>query len=166
MTLTHIGPDGRPKMVDVSAKAVTRRRASAAGYLELCQECAKALEDGNGLNKGDPFSLARIAAINGVKHVANLLPLAHPLTLDAISIDHHWDATKKRAWLCVEVSCESRTGVEMEAIIGVSIGLAGLYDILKAISHEMTLGPIRLLKKEGGRRGTIIAPWPDCPWSE
>jgi cyclic pyranopterin phosphate synthase len=164
MTLTHLDSDGRPKMVDVSEKAVTRRKASAAGYLELGRECAEALENGAGFHKGDPWSLARIAAISGVKHTSHLLPLAHPLPLEAVSIDQHWDALNRRAWLFVEASCESRTGVEMEAIVGVSVGLAGLYDALKAISHEMTLGPIKLLKKEGGRRGTIVAPWPECPW--
>jgi cyclic pyranopterin phosphate synthase len=163
MALTHIDSDGRPKMVDVSEKPITRRRASAAGYLELCPECADALASGSGL-KGDPWSLARISAISGVKQTANLLPLAHPLTMDAINVDHHWDETARRAWLKVDVSCEARTGVEMEAIIGVSTGLAGLYDVLKALSHQMELGQIKLLKKEGGRRGNVIVSWPECPW--
>ena len=163
MTLSHFDSEGRPRMADVSAKAITRRVASAAGYLELCQECAEALINGNG-PKGDPWSLARISAISGVKHTARLLPLAHPLAIDAINIDHQWIEANRRAWLLVEVSCESRTGVEMEAILGVCAGLAGLYDALKSVSHQMTLGPVKLLKKEGGRRGTITVPWSDCPW--
>jgi cyclic pyranopterin phosphate synthase len=150
-------------MVDVSEKPITRRRASAAGYLELCPECADALINGLG-PKGDPWSLARVSAISGVKQTANLLPLAHTLTLDSIIVDHHWDETAKRAWLKVEVSCEARTGVEMEAIIGVSSGLAGLYDMLKAVSHQMALGQVKLLKKEGGRSGSVIVSWPECPW--
>jgi cyclic pyranopterin phosphate synthase len=152
-------------MVDVSAKAIARRVASATGYLELCQECADAMPKGR-IAKGDPWSLARISAISGVKHTASLLPLAHPLTMDAINIDHHWDDSNRRAWLRVEVSCESRTGVEMEAIIGVCAGLAGLYDALKAISHHMALGPVKLLRKEGGRRGTVATHWPECPWKQ
>jgi cyclic pyranopterin phosphate synthase len=163
MALTHLDPDGRPRMVDVSAKPATRRRALAAGYLELCAECADALEGGAG-PKGDPWSLARVSAIAGVKHTALLLPLAHPLAPDAIDVDHSWDAADRRAWLRVAVSCEGRTGVEMEAIVGVAAGLAGLYDALKAISHDMALGPVRLLAKEGGRRGAVAAPWPGCPW--
>ncbi|MDR0498511.1 MAG: hypothetical protein LBH03_02100 [Holophagales bacterium] len=159
----HFDSDGRPRMADVSAKAITRRRASAAGYLELCQECADAMTNGFGA-KGDPWSLARISAISGIKNTANLLPLAHPLILDTISMKHHWDANNRRAWLYAEVSCENRTGVEMEAIIGVCIGLTGLYDSLKSISHNMTLGPVKLLRKEGGRRGSITMPWSDCPW--
>jgi len=163
MELTHLDPDGRPKMVDVSAKDISRRTAAAAGYMLLCKECADALSEGH-CKKGDPWSLARISAILGVKNAPGLLPLAHPLTVDAANVSHHWDATQRRAWLLVEVSCEGRTGVEMEAIVGVMAGLAGLYDALKAVSHEMELGPVKLLRKDGGRRGALSAPWPDCPW--
>jgi cyclic pyranopterin phosphate synthase len=163
MTLTHFDPEGRPKMVDVSAKAISRRTASSAGYMVLCKECSDALSGGQG-PKGDPWSLARISAISGVKHAPNLLPLAHPLLVDAVNVSHHWDEAQRRAWLMVEVSCEGRTGAEMEAIVGVCAGLAGLYDALKAISHQMEIGPIKLLKKDGGRSGALSAPWPDCPW--
>ena len=163
MTLSHLTDDGRPRMVDVAAKPATRRRAVAAGYLELCPECAKALAGGRS-HKGDPWSLARISAIAGVKCTPQILPLTHTLALDAVNIEHHWDSANRRAWLCVEVSCENRTGVEMEAIIGVASGLSGLYDTLKCISHQMTLGPVRLLAKEGGQRGAVLASWPECPW--
>ena len=165
MTLTHLDPDGRPRLVDVSEKVISRRRASAAGYLELCQECSGALGNGN-FAKGDPWSLARISAIAGVKLTAQLLPLAHPLNIDAIDVEHRWDPTGRRAWLRVEVSCEGRTGVEMEAVIGVCAGLAGLYDALKALSHEMALGPVKLLRKDGGRSGMITTPWAECPWPQ
>jgi cyclic pyranopterin phosphate synthase len=150
-------------MVDVSAKSNTRRTAAAAGYLELCVECADILESGSG-RKGDPWSLARISAISGIKHTSHFLPLTHPLLLDAINVEEYWDSENRRAWLHVEVSCENRTGVEMEAIVGVCIGLTGLYDALKSVSHQMTLGPVRLLKKTGGKRGTVEIPWSDCPW--
>ena len=163
MSLTHADGDGYPKMVDVSQKPATRRRAAAAGYMELCQECSDALANGHA-QKGDPWSMARVAAISGAKLTAQVLPLAHPLTLDTIDVEHYWDSERNCAWMLVEVSCESRTGVEMEAIIGVASGLAGLYDALKSIGHRMSIGPIRLLKKEGGRRGTITAPWAECPW--
>ena len=72
---------------------------------------------------------------------------------------HHWDPGTRRAWLRVQVSCEGRTGIEMEALTGVTVGLLVLYDMLKAVSHGMTLGPTRLLRKEGGRRGTLTLPW-------
>jgi cyclic pyranopterin phosphate synthase len=163
MTLTHLDPEGRPRMVDVSGKAVTRRRAVAAGYLALSEECAAALEGGGG-PKGDPWTTARIGAIGGAKRTGDLIPLAHPLALDSVQVDHHWDADRRRAWLRVEVSVEGRTGVEMEALTGVSLGLLVLYDMLKAVSHRMELGPVRLLSKEGGRRGQVSQPWEECPW--
>jgi cyclic pyranopterin phosphate synthase len=163
--LTHLDPEGRPVMVDVSTKAITRRRAVAAGCLELGPECAEALERGGG-PKGDPWSVVRIAAVGGVKRTSDLIPLAHPIQVDGVDVDHRYDPATRRAWLRVEVSLEGRTGVEMEAMAGVSVGLLALYDMLKAASHEMSLGPVRLLRKTGGRRGTAAWPWPECPWGE
>jgi cyclic pyranopterin phosphate synthase len=164
MTLTHLDPEGRPIMVDVSDKTITRRRAVAAGYLALCPECAEALEQGGG-PKGDPWTTARLGAIGGAKRTGDLIPLAHPLVLDGVTVEHHWDPATRRAWMRVEVSVEGRTGVEMEALTGVSLGLLVLYDMLKAVSHRMELGPVKLLRKEGGRRGMIEQPWPECPWA-
>ncbi|WLT31458.1 cyclic pyranopterin monophosphate synthase MoaC [Geothrix sp. PMB-07] len=161
--LTHLDPEGRPQMVDVSAKAITRRLAVAAGYLELDEPAAKALTQGGG-PKGDPWSVARIGAVGGVKRTSDLIPLAHPLAIEAVDVSHHWDPLTRRAWLKVQVSCEGRTGIEMEALAGVTVGLLVLYDMLKAVSHGMVLGPARLLRKEGGRRGTLAMPWADCPW--
>lgn len=161
--LSHLDPEGRPRMVDVSAKPITRRRAVAAGCLELDEPAAAALAQGGG-PKGDPWSVARLAAVGGVKRTADLIPLAHPLALEAVNVEHAWDPTTRRAWLRVAVSCEGRTGIEMEALAGVSVGLLALYDMLKAVSHRMTLGPIRLLRKEGGRRGLVLLSWEECPW--
>jgi cyclic pyranopterin phosphate synthase len=165
MILTHLDSEGRPRMVDVSEKAPTRRRAVAGGCLTLGVACAAALEQGGG-PKGDPWSVVRIAAVGGVKRTSDLIPLAHPLIVDAVNVDHQWDPSTGKAWLRVEVSMEGRTGVEMEALAGVTVGLLALYDMLKAAGHEMELGPVRLLRKSGGRRGSISWPWPDCPWQE
>lgn len=162
--LTHLDPEGRPRMVDVSAKAPTLRRAVAAGYLEVQEAMAGALEDsGAGLKKGDPWSVARIGAVNGAKQAAQIIPLAHPLLLEAVTVDHAWDAARRRAWLRAEVRVSGKTGVEMEAMAAVTGGLLTLYDMLKALGHGMTLGPVRLLLKEGGRRGTVSLPWDDLP---
>lgn len=161
--LTHLDPEGRPVMVDVSAKAITRRVAVAAGYLELDEPAAEALAQGGG-PKGDPWSVARIGAVGGVKRTSDLIPLAHPLAIEAVDVSHHWDPLARRAWLKVQVSCEGRTGIEMEALAGVTVGLLVLYDMLKAVSHGMALGPAKLLRKEGGRRGTLVMPWAGCPW--
>lgn len=165
VTLTHLDPEGRPVMVDVSTKAPTRRRAVAAGYLALSPECAQALESGGG-PKGDPWTVARIGAITGAKRTGDLIPLAHPLVLDAVTVAQFWDPERRRAWLRVEVALEGRTGVEMEALTGVSLGLLVLYDMLKAVNHRMEVGPVRLLLKEGGRRGRVVETWEDCPWQE
>jgi len=165
MTLTHLDSEGRPRMVDVSEKPPTRRLAVAGGCMILGPACAAALEHGGG-PKGDPWSVVRIAAVGGVKRTSDLIPLAHPLTVDAVNVDHRWDPAAGRAWLRVEVSMEGRTGVEMEALAGVTVGLLALYDMLKAAGHEMELGPVRLLLKSGGRRGTVRWPWPEFPWQE
>ena len=130
--LTHLDPDGRPRMVDVSAKPVSRRVAVAAGYLELDEPAAEALSRGGG-PKGDPWGVVRIGAVGGVKRAADLIPLAHPLAIEGVAVDHHWDPDTRRAWLRVQVSCEGRTGIEMEAMAGTTIGLLVLYDMLKAV---------------------------------
>ena len=88
--LTHLDPEGRPTMVDVSAKAITRRVAVAAGYLELDAPAAEALARGGG-PKGDPWSVARLGAVGGVKRTSDLIPLAHPLAIEAVDVAHHWD---------------------------------------------------------------------------
>lgn len=162
--LTHLDSEGRPRMVDVSEKVPTKRRAVAAGCLVLGAAEARALESGT-LPKGDAWNLAHIGAVNGVKRTADLIPLAHPLSVDGIHVDHYWDASSATAWLKVEVVIEARTGVEMEAMAGVCGGLLVLYDMLKAAGQNMALGPVRLLLKEGGRRGNVTAALPGCPWS-
>jgi len=162
--LTHLDPEGRPRMVDVADKPATARRAVAAGYLEVPPEMAWALGgSGGGLKKGDPWNLARVGAVNGAKRTADIIPLAHPLLLEAVSVDQAWDGTRNRAWLRAEVRVTGRTGVEMEALGAVTGGLLTLYDMLKALGHGMTLGPVRLLLKEGGRRGTVVLPWEELP---
>ncbi len=165
MVLSHLDADGLPRMVDVSGKVPTRRRAVAAGCLELGPACAEALERGGG-PKGDPWAVVRLAAVNGVKRAADLVPLAHPLAVEGIALEHHWNPEDRRAWLRVEVSAEGRTGVEMEALSGVMAGLLALYDMLKAAGHEMSLGPVRLLGKEGGSGGPKCWKWDACPWND
>ncbi len=166
--LTHQDPEGRPRMVDVSSKPPSLRRAVAAGCLVLGPQEAAALEGAQAspLKKGDPWNLARIGAVNGVKRCADLIPLAHPLLVDGVIVDQAWDPVARRAWLRVEVRCEGKTGVEMEALAGVSTGLLVLYDMLKAVGQDMELGPVRLLLKEGGRRGTVLQALPGCPWEK
>jgi cyclic pyranopterin phosphate synthase len=164
--LSHLDPMGRPRMVDVSDKKVTRRYAIAAGYISLDEKCASALEAAisGPSRKGDPWSMARVGAIMAAKRTSDIIPLAHPLALDAISIDHFWDPSRRHAWIRAEVRLEGRTGVEMEAMTAVTGGLLALYDMLKAAGHGMELGPVRLLSKAGGRHGIIEYSWPETPW--
>ena len=153
--LTHLDPEGRPRMVDVSAKSPTLRRAVAAGYLEVPGDMAWALEgSAPGLKKGDPWSVARIGAVNGAKGAAQIIPLAHPLALEAVTVDHAWDGARHRAWLRAEVLVTGRTGVEMEAMAAVTGGLLTLYDMLKAIDRGMTIENIALSVKHGGASGS------------
>lgn len=162
--ITHLDSEGRPRMVDVSEKLPTRRRAVAAGSLAVGAAQAAALEDGNRFPKGDPWSLARIGAVNGVKRCADLIPLAHPVAIEAVTVDHYWEPLSRKAWIRVEVRCEGKTGVEMEAISGVTNALLVLYDMLKALGQDMSLGPVQLLLKEGGRHGTVTQSLPGSPW--
>lgn len=161
--LTHLDAEGLPRMVDVGEKAVTARRAVAVGRL-LLDDPALAALSGSALKKGDPWPVVHLAAIQGVKRTPDLIPLAHPLTVDGVAVAHHLDAAAGLAWLRVEVRCTARTGIEMEALAGVAAGLLALYDMLKAVSHGLELGPVRLLLKEGGRRGAVHLPWAGCPW--
>ena len=161
--LTHLDPEGLPRMVDVGAKAVTKRRAVAVGRLQMDEAASGALA-AQTLKKGDPWPVVRIAAIQGVKRASDLIPLAHPLSVEGVEVEHRFDPAARQAWLRVEVRCESKTGVEMEALAGVTAGLLALYDMLKAVSQSMDLGPVRLLLKEGGRRGLVTRAWDRCPW--
>lgn len=161
--LTHLDPEGLPRMVDVGGKAVTKRRAVAAGLLQMDTAASEALA-AQALKKGDPWPVVRIAAIQGVKRASDLIPLSHPLAVDGVEVKHRFDPAARQAWVRVEVRCESKTGVEMEALAGVSAGLLALYDMLKAVSQDMEVGPVRLLQKEGGRRGLVTQTWPGCPW--
>lgn len=162
-SLSHFDPEGRPQMVDVSQKEITARISMAAGYLQLNPETLAVLQQGS-TTKGDPWEVARLGATTGVKSTPLNISLCHSLPIESIVVDHYLDSEHQRAWLCVTVKANSKTGVEMEALSGVAIGLLNLYDMLKAISHSMTLGPIQLLFKAGGKSGIIANSWDICPW--
>ncbi|MDX1577402.1 MAG: cyclic pyranopterin monophosphate synthase MoaC [Gemmatimonadota bacterium] len=150
--LTHTDAAGRVRMVDVAEKPVTRRTAVAEGEIRMTRTAFEAIRAGD-VKKGEALAVARIAAIGGAKATSHLIPLCHPVALDAIDVDiepvERWPGYR----LTVGVSAEGRTGVEMEALSGVSAGLLALYDMCKALDRGMTLGPVRLLEKRGGRSG-------------
>jgi cyclic pyranopterin phosphate synthase len=142
--LSHVGADGRAKMVDVSNKPMSARTAIASGKIRLRKETVD-LIDSNGIAKGDVIATARIAGIQAAKQTAHLIPLCHVLPLSEVKIDI---VTSSDA---VEVTCTARTiaqtGVEMEALTGVAVALLTIYDMCKAVDKEMQITDIRLLEK-------------------
>ena len=142
--LTHIGTDGRAQMVDVSAKPMSKRRAVAAGKIRLQRETLDLIAS-NQIAKGNVFVTARIAGIQGAKQTAQLIPLCHPLPLGDVKIDV---VTSNSG---AEVRCTAQTiaqtGVEMEALVGVTVALLTIYDMCKAVEKEMQISDVRLLSK-------------------
>lgn len=153
--LTHLDEAGAAHMVDVSAKAVTKRTATAAGHIAMSAEALAAIRDGT-LAKGDALAVARIAGIMAAKRTADLIPLCHPLPISAASVDLVLGETGIDCTATVTTS--GQTGVEMEALTAVSTALLTLYDMAKAVDKAMRIGEIRLIAKSGGRSGDWRAP--------
>lgn len=157
--LTHYDDKGNARMVDTSGKLRTSRMARAEGVLAIGGDTMTALHSG-GLPKGNPFEVARVAGIQAAKNTASLIPLCHPLSLNLIEITIVPRPETKDILVTTAVSAEERTGVEMEALVGCAVALLTLYDMLKAIDHGMTIGPIRLLEKTGGKSDFTAPPAP------
>ena len=151
-SFTHVDEQGRARMVDVSAKAVSRRRAEAEGEIRMQRSTLDAIL-ANEVQKGDVLTVARLASIGGAKRTADLIPLCHPLALDGIEVEIEPKPDLPGIRLSVVVTTESRTGVEMEAMCAVSAGLLAVYDMCKAMDRGMEIGPVRLTHKSGGRSG-------------
>lgn len=152
--LTHLDASGRAQMVDVGEKPMTRRRARAEGAIRMEPQTLDAIQSG-GVSKGDVLAVARLAAIGGAKRTAETIPLCHPLPLDSVTVEVDTDDGLPGVRICVEASVEARTGVEMEALCGVSAGLLAVYDMCKGMDRAMQIGEIQLIAKDGGRSG----PW-------
>jgi cyclic pyranopterin monophosphate synthase len=154
--LTHFDDSGASRMVDVSAKEVTQRAARAEAFVEM-QPDTLALICDRKIAKGDVFEVARLAGIMAAKQTANLIPLCHILPLDGVTIDFETvSTTSLRIEALVRVA--ARTGVEMEALTAVSVAALTVYDMCKAVDKGMTIGPIRLIEKSGGRSGHYVRP--------
>jgi cyclic pyranopterin phosphate synthase len=150
--LTHFDAAGQAHMVDVGGKDVTHRVAVASGRIRMQRATFERIAQGD-VQKGDVLGVARIAAIQGAKRTAELIPLAHPLALTRITVDFDLD-TNGAAVVCrAQVETRGRTGVEMEALIAVQIGLATIYDMCKAVDRGMVIEDVRLLEKRGGKSG-------------
>ena len=139
-------------MVDVGSKAETRRVARAEGSIVM-QSSTLALIEAGTHKKGDVLGIARIAAIGGAKRCAELIPLAHPIPLTRVAVDFAIDHATLSVRIEVTAETVGRTGVEMEALTAVSVGLLTIYDMCKAVDRGMTLSAVRLLEKEGGKSG-------------
>lgn len=149
-SLTHIDSDGTARMVDVGAKPETQRTAIASGRITMAPEALAAIRAGDA-PKGDVLGTARIAGIMAAKRTSDLIPMCHPLALDAVNIDFAFEDDAVRA--TATASLTGKTGVEMEAITAVSVALVTIYDMAKALDKGMVIGSIRLVEKRGGKSG-------------
>jgi cyclic pyranopterin monophosphate synthase len=152
--LTHLDDSGAARMVDISAKPATRREATAEGFIHVAKDALQAIAE-QAVKKGDVLATARIAGIMAAKRTADLIPLCHPLPIDAVGLDLAIEATGIRA--TATVATTHGTGVEMEALTAVSAALLTVYDMAKALDRTMCIDGIRLLRKSGGRSGDFIA---------
>jgi len=154
--LSHIDADGKAVMVDVSDKDVTDRIATATGSVIMAPETLLLIEAG-GVKKGDVLSVARLAGIMGAKKTPELIPLCHPLALNAIDVELTLDAGRNAVDIRATCRVTGRTGVEMEALTAVSVAALTIYDMCKAVDRTMRLTDIRLTEKSGGRSGDFRA---------
>lgn len=161
MTLTHFDGAGRAHMVDVAAKDVTHRVARAEGCIRMQAPTLARIRDGQAA-KGDVIGIARIAAIQGAKRTADLVPLCHPLALTRVAVEFDWLDDGSGVRCTAQVETLGRTGVEMEALTAVQVGLLTIYDMCKAVDRGMVMGDIRLLEKRGGASGHWVAAGSDA----
>jgi len=148
--LSHVDSQGRPRMVDVGGKAVTRRTALAESRVQFPPEVAAQLRERNfATGKGPVFHTAIIAGVMGAKRTHELIPFCHPLGLERcdVAIEMEGDDAVVRC----SVAVEHMTGVEMEALTGASVAALAIYDMCKALSHDIVIGPTRLIEKRGGK---------------
>ena len=155
--LTHFDHEGQAHMVDVAAKAETHRVARATGHIRMLEATFELIATGQA-KKGDVIGIARIAAIQGAKRTADLIPLCHPLPITRVVVDFELDRQLLQVRCTAQVETLGRTGVEMEALTAVQIGLLTIYDMCKAADRGMVMGGIRVLEKSGGKSGHWLAP--------
>lgn len=149
---THFNEQGRAKMVNVGEKPLSQRAAIAAGRV-LVNEQTFALIKSGGVKKGDVLTVAQIAGVMGAKKTPELIPMCHPVLMDGIDLKLTLDEIRCSVEIQATVSCDGRTGVEMEALTAVSAAALTVYDMCKAVQKDMVISDIRLLKKSGGVHG-------------
>ena len=154
--LTHFDAHGQAHMVDVAGKADSHRSALATGTIRM-QPATLALISGGSAKKGDVIGIARIAAIQAAKRTAELIPLCHPLPLTRVVVEFEIDEAASAVHIRVRAETVGKTGVEMEALTAVQVGLLTIYDMCKAADRAMVMGDVRLLEKLGGKSGHWVA---------
>ena len=154
--LTHFDAHGQAHMVDVAGKAETHRVARAAGSIRM-QPATFELIAGGQAKKGDVIGVARIAAIQGAKRTSELIPLCHPLPITRVAVEVELDREHSSVHITAQVETLGRTGVEMEALTAVQVGLLTVYDMCKAVDRGMVMTNIRVLEKRGGKSGEWVA---------
>lgn len=155
--LTHIGPDGEARMVDVGAKAESERRAVAEALVRMAPSTVRAVAAGDG-PKGDVLGPARLAGIAAAKQAGALVPLAHPLPLSFADVGAEVDEEAGLVVLTAEARCVGRTGVEIEAMAAAAVAALTVYDMVKGLERGVVIERVRLLRKSGGRSGEWNAP--------
>lgn len=154
--LTHFDASGQAHMVDVGAKQDTHRIAVAAGTIRMKPDTLALIESGNA-KKGDVIGIARIAAIMASKRTGDLVPLCHPLPITRVAVDFEVDAAASSVHCRAQVETIGKTGVEMEALTAVQVGLLTIYDMCKAVDRGMVMTNVRVLEKHGGKSGDWTA---------
>lgn len=155
MELTHFDEHGKAYMVNVTEKNITQRTAIAVGKIKVNQEVYDAIEKGT-VGKGDVLGVARVAGIMGVKRTSDLIPMCHAFSITHCKIDFDMRPKELTIYCYCTVICDGKTGVEMEALTGVSITLLTIYDMCKALDKFMEIGEIYLCRKIGGKSGEVI----------
>jgi cyclic pyranopterin phosphate synthase len=155
--LTHFDESGRARMVDVGAKSATERQAIATGRIGMQPETLRLIVEGD-VKKGDVLAVARLSGIMAAKRTSDLIPLCHPLRLTSITIEFSPDTDSSEVTILATVKANDRTGVEMEALVAVSIAALTIYDMCKSYDRGMIISDIRLLEKSGGKSGHYRAP--------
>lgn len=153
--LNHFDDQGKAIMVDVTDKAPTQRLAVARGEIHVNGAVMTAIQTGTA-KKGDVLGVARVAGIMAVKRTSDLIPMCHPLAVSGCSVDFQLFSEEGRVEATCTVKVTGNTGVEMEALTGVSAALLTIYDMCKALDRAMTITDVRLLRKEGGRSGVFV----------
>ena len=153
--LSHFDGAGQAHMVDVAAKGETHRIARAGGTIRMRAETLALIESGSA-KKGDVLGIARIAAIQGAKRTADLVPLCHPIALTRVAVEFELDRAAGEVRCTAQVETVGRTGVEMEALTAVQVGLLTIYDMCKAVDRGMTITAVQLVEKQGGKSGHYV----------